>query len=58
MKQYTVFVYTDDNVDLRFPEKKYDCNTSEEVSKIIKDCSEGGSDIKRIGVYINYYSGV
>lgn len=53
--QYTVDVFTEKWINTKFPENSYDCSTTEEVAKVIRDCSAKISGIKKIEVWINFY---
>jgi len=53
--KYDVDVFTKKSAGSKFPENSYPCQTVEEVTKVIKDCSRKISGIIKIEVWINEY---
>jgi hypothetical protein len=51
---YEVDVFTEKWANTKFPENSYDCNTIEEVSEIISNCSRKISGIVKVEVWINH----
>jgi len=55
--KYTVDCFTEESANTKFPENTYQCYTTEEVAKIIRNCTRKISGIKKIEVWINRHDG-
>lgn len=53
MAKYKLDVFTEQSVGTRFPENSYDANNTEEVCKIIHNCTRKIAGIRQVQVWIN-----
>ena len=52
-KKYTLDIFTEKSYGTEFPENTYDADTTEEVSKIVHNCTRKIAGVKQIQILIN-----